>query len=64
MTIEALIKCCEECTGDQNCECTKYCMCGCTIESHDIGSGHSPVSIHDYAIDEIKNKEKSKCLSR
>jgi hypothetical protein len=24
------------------------CMCGSTMDSHDIGSGHSPVSMYDY----------------
>lgn len=26
------------------------CMCGSSIESHSIGSGHSPVSMADHAI--------------
>jgi len=41
-------KCSPECPGDQTCEETKYCMCGSRIEDHDIGSGHAPVSMHDY----------------
>lgn len=27
-----------------------YCCCGDLIEYHDIGSGHSPVSMWDYAV--------------
>lgn len=42
------LKCCDECPGDDTCKENKYCMCGCEMEAHDIGSGHSPVSMHDY----------------
>lgn len=45
---EAKLKCCDECPGDQTCEHAKWCMCGSAVEGHDIGSGHSPVSMHDY----------------
>lgn len=40
--------CGEGCPGDQTCEETKWCMCGSEVEHHDFGSGHSPVSVHDY----------------
>lgn len=42
------LKCSPECPGDQTCDHAKYCMCGSRMEDHDIGSGHSPVSMHDY----------------
>lgn len=47
------MKCCEECPGDESCEHNKYCVCGSEIEAHYIGSGHSPVSVHDYYIREL-----------
>lgn len=28
----------------------KYCMCGDLVESHNFGSGHSPVSEFDYGM--------------
>ncbi|MGX1745068.1 MULTISPECIES: hypothetical protein [unclassified Brevundimonas] len=28
----------------------EHCMCGSTIESHDMGSGHCPVSQGDHAV--------------
>lgn len=41
-------KCCDECPGDETCEHAKVCMCGSYMDAHDLGSGHSPVSMHDY----------------
>lgn len=38
----------EGCPGDQTCEEARHCMCGSRMEDHDFGSGHSPVSMHDY----------------
>lgn len=29
------------------------CMCGSTVDSHNMGSGHSPVAVADHAIDLI-----------
>lgn len=43
-----------DCPGD----CKRYCMCGSEIEAHNIGSGHSPVSIYDYYCSEIINGAK------
>jgi hypothetical protein len=37
-----------DCTGDDTCEMTKVCMCGSGMDAHGIGSGHSPISMHDY----------------
>ena len=31
----------------------EHCMCGSRVKDHDIGSGHSPVSMGDHAIDGI-----------
>jgi len=43
-----MAKCREDCPGDDTCEYNNYCMCGSTMDGHDIGSGHAPVSMHDY----------------
>lgn len=45
-----MLKCCDECPGDETCEHAKVCMCGCYMENHDNGwySGHSPLSMHNY----------------
>lgn len=31
----------------------EHCMCGSRVKDHDIGSGHSPVSMGEHAIDGI-----------
>lgn len=31
----------------------EHCMCGSRVKDHDIGSGHSPVSMGDHAIDGV-----------
>lgn len=43
-----LMKCDDECPGDDSCGARLICMCGSEMEDHGIGSGHAPVSIHDY----------------
>lgn len=46
--IKRIIKC-ECCPEDgSRCEYEDVCMCGCPMDSHSIGSGHSPVSMHEY----------------
>ena len=50
-----LYKCCDDCPGDSSCPENKWCVCGSEVDSHGIGSGHSPVGMHDYycrAVDE------------
>jgi TolA-binding protein len=34
------------------------CMCGSRMSEHGIGSGHSPVSMHDYRLDQAEAREK------
>ena len=45
---QAKLKCCEDCTGDDTCPFNDCCMCGNRMEDHDMYSGHSPVSMHEY----------------
>lgn len=33
-------------------EAKLYCMCGSAMEDHSIGSGHAPVSMFDYAVEQ------------
>lgn len=38
----------------------KYtCMCGSLVDEHGIGSGHSPVSMYDYALDQAETRAAS-----
>lgn len=32
------------------------CMCGSLVKDHDYGSGHSPVSAHDYHMDVLEKQ--------
>jgi hypothetical protein len=52
-----ILLCCPECTGDQSCPEAEVCMCGDLVEYHDIGSGHAPVSVHDYYCREVRDEE-------
>lgn len=54
------MKCCEECPGDDTCEHAKYCVCGDAMDRHNsMWSGHSAVSMHDYACDGIAKQLKA-----
>lgn len=55
-----ITKCRDECPGDETCENTKWCVCGSAMEDHGIGSGHSPVSMHYYAIHQLNYPEEAK----
>lgn len=37
-----------DCTGDDKCPHANVCMCGSPCDTHGMGDGHSPVSMHDY----------------
>ena len=50
-----MMKCCEECPGDQTCTHALVCMCGSTMD-HSPWDGHTPVSMHDYYCREIEKK--------
>jgi hypothetical protein len=50
-------RCNPDCPGADACEYHEHCMCGTRMEGHGIGSGHSPVSMHDYHCEEITSHE-------
>lgn len=35
------------------------CMCGSRMSDHNVGSGHSPVSIYDYRLDQAEQSAKT-----
>ena len=35
---------------------TDTCMCGARMDDHDIGSGHTPVSMYDYEFDQVRQR--------
>ena len=50
------MKCSDECPGDDTCEYVKYCMCGSEVDAHGFGDGHSPVPMHYYYCQEIRDQ--------
>jgi len=45
---------CEQCDENGECDAKNYCMCGSPMEDHSMGSGHSPVSMHEYCGTEVE----------
>lgn len=50
-------KCCDDCPGDDSCPHSSVCMCGSPMDDHDMGSGHSPVSMHEYYCEECPSDD-------
>ena len=55
-----MTKCNPNCPGDHTCPDNDWCMCGDLVKYHGLGSGHSPVSIHDYVSNQIEEEKKMK----
>lgn len=40
----------------EQCHAKATCMCGSYVAEHDIGSGHAPVSMYDYSLDQAEKR--------